>query len=86
LSTCSTGKGGEDAEAEFDRLDRDVIDESPVLVIWQVGTNEAWKNEKPMPLIRQAIAKGLKRLQQLPIDVIVMDPQYVRRWFSLKRF
>jgi lysophospholipase L1-like esterase len=77
VNVLNRGKGGEDAESEFNRLERDVIDEGPVLVIWQIGTNEPWKNEKPMPLIRQAIAKGLKRLKQLPIDVIVMDPQYV---------
>jgi len=77
VNVLNRGKGGEDAETEFNRLERDVIDESPVLVIWQVGTNEAWKNNKPLSIIRQAIEKGLVRLKQLPIDVIVMDPQYV---------
>jgi lysophospholipase L1-like esterase len=76
VNVLNRGKGGEDARIEFERLDRDVIAENPVLVIWQVGTNEPWKNEDPAP-IRQAIANGLARLKQYPIDVIMMDPQYV---------
>ena len=77
VNVLNRGRGGEDAETEFNRLERDVINETPVLVIWQVGTNEPWKNNKPVSIIRQAIEKGLARLKQLPIDVIVMDPQYV---------
>lgn len=76
LNVLNRGRGGEDARNENDRLERDVIGENPVMVIWQVGTNEPWKNV-PFEPIRKAITDGVTRLQQQPLDLILMDPQYV---------
>ena len=39
ITVANKGKGGEEAPDELKRFDRDVIAESPDLVIWQVGTN-----------------------------------------------
>ena len=43
IDVINRGVGGEEAPDERDRLERDVIDENPSLVIWQVGTNAVWK-------------------------------------------
>jgi hypothetical protein len=43
IDVVNRGVGGEEAPDERDRLQRDVIDENPSLVIWQVGTNAVWK-------------------------------------------
>jgi len=76
INVVNRGKGGEDAPEELKRLDRDVLYEKPVMVIWQVGTNAAFKNED-LTDVRNAIAAGLDRLKAPERDIVLMDPQYV---------
>ena len=44
ITVRNMGKGGEEAADELARFSRDVLDQRPTLVIWQVGTNAAWKS------------------------------------------
>ena len=76
INVINRGKGGEDAPEELKRLDRDVLEEKPVMVIWQVGTNAAFKSEN-LTDVRHAIAAGLDRLKAQERDILLMDPQYV---------
>ncbi len=76
INVLNRGLGGEEAPLERARLERDVIGERPAAVIWQVGTNAAWKGDDP-DAVRRAIRSGLDRLKMLPMDIILMDPQYV---------
>jgi hypothetical protein len=55
----------------------DVIDEKPALVIWQVGTNAVWQLGHDLDEVAAAIAKGLTQFAREPIDVVLMDLQYV---------
>jgi hypothetical protein len=71
------GKGGEEAPQEITRLKTDVIDEEPALVIWQVGTNAVWQLGHDLDKVGAAIAKGLAQIARKPIDVVLMDLQYV---------
>jgi lysophospholipase L1-like esterase len=82
IDVINRGIGGQEAPAEFDRLQRDVIDLKPSLVIWQVGTNAVWQtaNQNPPSFDEtiKAIREGLRRLHDTgTIDVILMDLQYV---------
>src|SRR4051794_17088154 len=43
VNVSNQGKGGEEAPLELARMQRDVIDQQPALVIWQVGTNAVWQ-------------------------------------------
>ena len=56
------------------RLERDVIDVHPSLVIWQVGANGAMRQANPEEFER-LVANGVKRLQRAKIDVILMSNQ-----------
>jgi lysophospholipase L1-like esterase len=76
FDVLNRGVGGEEAPDEVKRMQRDVIDERPSVVIWQVGTNAAWKGQD-FGAVAEAISGGLAMLSELGADVIVMDLQHV---------
>ncbi len=76
------GISGQEAPAELQRFDADVIAQKPDLVIWQVGTNAVWQPADQHPPsfedTKKAIADGLVKLRaKTRADVILMDLQYV---------
>ena len=75
IRVLNRGVGGEEAGDEVQRFKKDVVEENPALVIWQVGTNAAWKNYV-LADVRAAILEGLDRLSGQPTDVILMNLQY----------
>jgi hypothetical protein len=77
IDVINRGKGGEEASDEQARLQADVIDENPSLVIWQVGTNAVWKS-CDLDKVAAAIDAGLKSLMSTrpAMDVVLMDLQY----------
>jgi hypothetical protein len=77
LIVLNRGKGGQEAPDEILRMKVDVIDEEPALVIWQVGTNAVWQPGHDLDAVAAAIAKGLAQLAHTPMDVVLMDLQYV---------
>ena len=80
IDVLNRGKGGEEADAELLRFDTDIFAEKPSLVIWQVGTNAVFhKKDQPYDLdeVAAKIVVGLERLRGQPMDVVLMDPQYV---------
>ena len=74
VAVLNRGVGGEDAAEMVQRLERDVIDAHPVLVIWQVGANAAVRRANPDDFQRLVTA-GVQRLQRARIDVVLMDNQ-----------
>lgn len=76
FDVLNRGVGGEEASDELRRMQRDVIDERPAVVIWQVGTNAAWKNQD-LDATARAIREGLAMLAQAFVDIVLMDLQYV---------
>jgi len=78
VDVLNRGKGGEEADAELLRFDTDIFAEKPSLVIWQVGTNAVFhKDRYDLDKVAAAIAAGLLRLRGQPLDVLLIDPQYV---------
>jgi hypothetical protein len=80
IDVLNRGKGGEEAIEELGRFDIDIFAERPSLVIWQVGTNAVFhKEDKKYDLdkVAAAISAGLARLREQPMDVLLIDPQYV---------
>ena len=54
-----------------------MIGEAPALVIWQVGTNAVYRKESfDLDRSPESISTGLDWLAGLPMDVVLMDPQY----------
>jgi hypothetical protein len=77
IDVVNRGIGGQEAPSELARFKSDVLDEAPVLVIWQVGTNAIYHRDDYDPAsVAKTIATGLNWLSALPMDVILMDLQY----------
>jgi acyl-CoA thioesterase I len=77
IDVLNRGIGGQEALDELARFDPDVIDETPALVIWQVGTNAVFRNlDYNFEAVVGAIAAGIEQLADLSMDVVLMDLQY----------
>ena len=79
ISVINAGVGGEDAPEMMKRLQKQVIDVHPDLVIWQVGTNAVLRNLDPGDTARM-VEDGITRIQAAgDADVVLVDPQYSPR-------
>jgi lysophospholipase L1-like esterase len=75
ISVVNRGRGGEDAPEMMKRLQVEVIDVKPDLVIWQVGTNAVLRNLDPDETAQQ-VQDGITRIQAAGADLVLVDPQY----------
>lgn len=78
ITVLNRGKGGEDAPEMMRRLQTEVIDMRPDLVIWQVGTNAVLRNLDQAETAR-LVEDGVTRIQAIESDVVLVDPQYSPR-------
>jgi hypothetical protein len=76
IDVINKGQGGQEAPEEFKRFEEDVVDQAPVLAIWQVGTNAIFHDGYDLEDVAAVIDAGLKRLSGLAMDVVLMDLQY----------
>jgi acyl-CoA thioesterase-1 len=75
IKVLNRGINGEDAPEMLARFSRDVVEQKPDLVLWQVGTNTLLHNpgiSGQGSLIRQ----GIERAKSTGADVVLIDPQY----------
>jgi lysophospholipase L1-like esterase len=75
ITVLNKGVGGETSDDELQRFDRDVFAAQPDLVIWQVGTNSVLRDES-VAEHGETVRRGLARLKDAGIDVVLMDAQY----------
>jgi lysophospholipase L1-like esterase len=75
ITVINRGRGGEDAPEMMKRLQTEVIDAHPDMVIWQVGTNAILRNLDP-DATTQMVQDGVARIQAAGADVVLVDPQY----------
>ncbi|QUS37920.1 SGNH/GDSL hydrolase family protein [Tardiphaga alba] len=75
ITVLNRGKGGEDAPEMMARLQAEVINSKPDLVIWQLGTNAVLRNLDPAETGKM-IEDGVGRIQAASSDVVLVDPQY----------
>ena len=75
ITVLNRGKGGEDAPEMMARLQNEVINAKPDLVIWQVGTNAVLRNLDPGETGKM-IEDGIGRIQAGGADLVLVDPQY----------
>jgi hypothetical protein len=57
------------------RLQSEVIDAKPDMVIWQVGTNAVLRNLDPVTT-GKLVEEGVGIIQAAGADVVLVDPQY----------
>jgi lysophospholipase L1-like esterase len=75
ITVLNRGKGGEDAPEMMKRLQTEVIDAKPDMVIWQVGTNAVLRNLDPAETAK-IVEDGVGRIQAAGADLVLVDPQY----------
>ncbi len=75
ITIVNRGRGGDDAPEMMKRLQTEVIDTHPDMVIWQVGTNAVIRNLDPDGVAQQ-VQDGVARIQSSGADVVLVDPQY----------
>ena len=74
LEVVNRGIGGQDAIEMLARLDADVVQSQPTLVIWQVGANGAMRRSDPAEFQRH-VDFGVRAIEAAGADVILMDNQ-----------
>jgi lysophospholipase L1-like esterase len=75
ITVINRGKGGDDAPEMMKRLQTEVIDMHPDLVIWQVGTNAVLRNLDPAETAK-LVEEGVTLIQAAGADLVLVDPQY----------
>ena len=75
FDVVSHGLGGEVAQGAADRMKREVEEVKPDLVIWQVGTNDAFRHVA-IDSFKNCLRKTLAWLKEQQVDVILINPQY----------
>ena len=78
ITIVNRGKGGDDAPEMMKRLQEQVIDMKPDMVIWQVGTNAVLRNLDPAETAK-LVEDGIARIQAAGADLVLVDPQYSPR-------
>lgn len=74
VAVINRGIGGQDAAEMLPRIEADVLNVRPTLVIWQVGANGAIKDRDP-DKFRQLVIEGVRKLKDAGVDVVLMDNQ-----------
>jgi acyl-CoA thioesterase-1 len=75
VTVANRGVAGDDIDAMMHRLDHDVIQAHPDLVIWQLGTNDALEH-MPLAHFEAAARHGITALRKAGIDLVLMEPQH----------
>ncbi|WP_426439522.1 SGNH/GDSL hydrolase family protein [Bradyrhizobium genosp. P] len=78
ITVLNHGKGGDDAPEMMKRLQAEVLDVHPDMVIWQVGTNAVLRNLDQGETEKQ-VGDGVARIQAAGADIVLVDPQYSPR-------
>jgi acyl-CoA thioesterase-1 len=81
ITVLNKGVGGETSVDMMARFDRDVFAARPDLVIWQVGTNSVLR-DADIAQHRDIVRRGIMRLKDAGIDVVIMDAQYAPEFLA----
>lgn len=84
IGVLNRGEGGKEAPDQEKRLDSVVIAAAPTLVIWQMGANAVFRG-RDFGEVERALRSGLRKLSSHPMDVILMDPQYLPPLLTMDR-
>jgi lysophospholipase L1-like esterase len=74
ITVANRGVAGDDSVKMLARLDTDVIEERPDLVVWQTGTNSALRDVSVGEFFEHVI-EGVRRMRAAGADVILVGPQ-----------
>ncbi|HET6469721.1 MAG TPA: GDSL-type esterase/lipase family protein [Geminicoccaceae bacterium] len=75
VSVLNKGVLGETVAQNLARLERDALAHGPDLVIWQVGTNDAFQHVDPA-IVASQLREGIARIKARGSDVVLMESQF----------
>ncbi len=75
MEVINAGIGGETVALNLARFERDVLAHRPDLVIWQVGTNDAFQ-KKGTQEVYAGIQEGVRRVRASGAELVLMESQY----------
>ncbi|CAN5314266.1 hypothetical protein BH10PSE8_BH10PSE8_05210 [soil metagenome] len=78
VSVVNRGVGGQSAYDMLLRMDTDVIEQQPSVVIWQTVVNDVVNNVGEDKLAK-ILRKGIRKVQAAGIDVVMMDLPWLPR-------
>jgi acyl-CoA thioesterase-1 len=81
----NAGVGGETSDTTLKRLLAALAEDSPDLIVWQVGTNDAVVGLDPAAF-RANLAAGVAAAQAHRVPVVLVDPQFYFGIRNLARF
>jgi acyl-CoA thioesterase I len=85
VTVTNKGVPRQSARQMFERFATDVFAEDPVLVIWEVGVNDAVRGTD-IDEFAQTLQDGLDELKNRAIDTILVDMQFSRSSATLINF
>ncbi len=83
VRVINAGVGGQLARHMLARIDRDVLQHKPQLVMWQTGVNDAVRGI-PMDRFKEELREGIRRMQAAGADVALIDQQFYPRFKKVK--
>ncbi len=75
VEVVNRGVGGEDIDDMLARLQKDVLDRKPDMVIWQIGSNDPLRHV-PLDRFDEETRKGIGEMRAAGVDVMLMEPQW----------
>jgi len=75
ITVLNKGINGEVGADMLKRFRRDVLEQDPDLVVWQVAANSVLRNLDPAAA-EEVIRDGVRQLKAAGLDVVLMDLQY----------
>lgn len=78
VSMHNIGAGGTDVHHAIARMEQELPELRPHMVIWQVGANDAIRGMSPR-LFADALDRGLRLLRTAGAEVLLLPPQFAPR-------
>jgi len=75
VEVINAGIGGETVMRNLARFEHDVLAHHPDLVIWQVGTNDAFQ-KKTVQEVYAGILAGIRQVRTAGAELVLMESQY----------
>ena len=78
IRVINRGVGGQSAYDMLTRMDTDVIEQAPALVIWQTVAADV-VNHVGEEKLAKILGKGIRKIQSAGIDLVMMDLPWLQR-------
>jgi acyl-CoA thioesterase-1 len=85
VTVINRGVGGQSAYDMLQRMDTDVVEQKPSVVIWQTVVNDAI-NHVSEDKLAKILRKGIQKVQAAGIDMVMMDLPWLSRESRYPRY